>query len=179
MERSSHVGKISSISFVRKINQLEHQPLTSCYLVEWAPDGCLPGLDRLMKGWDMKKLKTKPARWLKVPKFPLHKDTDYLQTLNFFEKGKKSFLVSRGLVLTSNDIGSHPYSHVYESVQAQVKGTLHSFGLGHSKEDVSGAVRGSAKVESYSKFFTGNSYASAVAGVDYKLYTARFEFDFY
>ena len=125
----------------------------------------------------MKKLKMKPARWLKAPKFPLQKDTDYLQTLNFFERGIKSFLVPKGLALTVSDVGSFPYSHVYESVQEQVKGTLHSFGLGY-REEASGAVQGSSKIVSYTKFFTGNSYASAVAGVDYKLFTARFEFDF-
>lgn len=170
---SFHVGKVSAISFSRKKGQLEHQPLTECYLVEWAHDGCAPGLDHLMKGWDMKKLKMKPARWLKDFEFPLNKDEDYLQPLNFFERGKKTFLVPKGLVLTSNDVGSEPYSHVYESVQEQVKGTLHTFGLGY-QEETSGAVYGSAKVESYSKFFTGNSYASAVAGVNYKLFTARF-----
>ena len=50
VERSSYVGKIASITFVRKKGQLEHQPLTDCYLAEWAPDGCVPGLVHFMKG---------------------------------------------------------------------------------------------------------------------------------
>ena len=170
---STGAGKISDITFVRKKGQLRHQPLTECNLVEWAPDGCVPGLNNLMKGWDMKRLQIKAARWLKLDQFPLHRDEHYLENLDPFEKGRKSFLVPKELTLDTVATVSVPYSRIYSGVKEQLQATLRSFGLVY-KEESTGAVQGSAKLESYSSYYSGSSFTSAVAGVNYRIFRARY-----
>ena len=172
--RNSPDGGISDITFAKKKGQLEHQAQIECYLLQWATDGCMPGLSYLMKGWDMKKLKMRSSRWLKDIDFPHYRNEDYLQTLHYFGKESKSFLVPKGLSLENVDTAFNPYSRVYGSVKEQAKGTVSSFGLVY-REEASGAVQGLSKVKSYSQLFAGGSHGSAVAGVNYKLFRARCE----
>ena len=171
---SNVVGGISGIIFGIKRGQLEHQPLTNCLLVEWAADGCVPGLNYLMKAWDMKKLKTASRAWLKEKDFPPVRDEDYLEMLHYFGQERKNFLVPKGLNLQNVEPIFYPYSKVYKSVKDQIENTLVLFGLTYKKEE-SGAFQGMFKLKDYSKLFAGRTRSSAVVGEKYSLFRARFD----
>ncbi|XP_068692210.1 uncharacterized protein [Montipora foliosa] len=174
---SQNVGKLANMKFTRKRNRLFPQPLTDCYFVEWAPDGCLPGLNILMKGWDMKRLKMASPRWLKFEKFPVNRDQRFMETIDIFEYGPKSFLVPRGVSIDTVAIASVPFSQVFKSVKETVKAELQSYGIKY-KEESTETFQGSAKYDSYSKLYSASSYSSAISGMEYKLFQVRFRNSF-
>ena len=174
---SQNVGKLANMKFTRKSNSLFHQPLTDCYFVEWAPDGCLPGLNILMKGWDMKRLKMANPRWLKFEKFPVNRDQRFIETIDIFEYGPKSYLVPRGVSIDTVAIGSVPFSHVFKSVKETIKAELHSYGIKYEEESTK-TFQASAKYDNYTTLYSASSYSSAISGMEYKLFRVRFRNSF-
>ncbi|XP_068695582.1 uncharacterized protein [Montipora foliosa] len=170
---SQNVGKLANMKFARKRNNLFPQPLTDCYFVEWAPDGCLPGLNILMKGWDMKHLKMANPRWLKFEKFPVNRDQRFMETIDIFEDGLKSFVVPRGVSIDTVAIASVPFSQVFKSVKETVKAELQSYGIKYT-----GSFQASAKYDSYSKLYSARSHSSAISGMEYKIFQVRFRNSF-
>ena len=175
---SQYVGKLADISFTRKRNRkLFPQPLTECYFVEWAPDGCLPGLNTLMKGWDMKRLKMTTPRWLKFSKFPVNKDEQYLESIDLIGHGPKTYLVPKGVSIESIATMSVPFSHVFRSVKENVKADLQSYGIKY-KEESTGTFQASGKYERYSSLYSASKFSSAISGVEVKAFRVRFRNSF-
>ncbi|XP_068692206.1 uncharacterized protein [Montipora foliosa] len=174
---SQNVGKLANLKFIRKRNKLFHQPLTDCYFVEWAPDGCLPGLNIVMKGWNMKHLKMANPRWLKFEKFPVNRDQRFMETIDISEYGLKSFLVPRGMSIDTVAIGSVPFSQVFKSVKETVKAELQSYGIKY-KEESTETFQASAKYDRYSKLYSASSYSSAISGMEYRLFQVPFRNSF-
>ena len=175
---SRDVGKLADIRFTRKRNKpLFPQPLTECYFVEWAPDGCLPGLNILMKGWDMKRLKMTTPRWLNFGKFPVNVDRRYLESIDLFGYGPRSYLVPKGVSIESVATMSVPFSHVFKSVKDNIKTELQTYGIKY-KEESTGIFQGSAKYESYSRLYSAGAFSSAISGVEFKVFRVRFRNSF-
>ena len=142
---SRDVGKLANLRFTRKRNKIVPQPLMECYFVEWAPDGCLPGLNILMKGWDMKRLKMTTPRWLNFGKFPVNVDQRYLESIDLFGHGPKSYLVPKGVSIESVETMSVPFSHVFKSVKDNIKTELQTYGIKY-KEKSTGIFQGFSQV---------------------------------
>ena len=174
---SRDVGKLADMRFTRKRNKLFPQPLTECYFVEWAPDGCLPGLNILMKGWDMKRLKMTTPRWLNFGKFPVSIDQRYLESINLFGLGPKSYLVPKGVSIESIVTMSVPFAQVFKGVKENIKTELQSYGIKY-KEESTGIFQASAKYESYSRLYSASTYSSAISGVEFKAFRVRFRNSF-
>ena len=174
---SRDVGKLANMSFTAKRNKIHPQPLTECYFVEWAPDGCLPGLNILMKGWDMKHLKMSTPRWLKFGKFPVSRDQQYLEPIDLFGHGLKSYLIPKGVSIESIVTMSVPFSHVFKSVKENIKTELQSYGIKYKEESIN-IFQASGKYESYSKLYSAGTYSSAIAGVVFKAFRVRFRNSF-
>ena len=174
---SEDVGKLSDIGFTRKRNKHCPQPLLECYFVEWAPDGCLPGLNILMKGWNMKHLKMSTPRWLKFGKFPVNQDQQYLGSIDIIGHGPKTYLIPKGVSIESIETMSVPFSHVFKSVKENIKTVLQSYGIKY-KEESTGIFQGSGKYDSYSKLYSASTYCSAISGVEFKVFRVRFRNSF-
>ena len=176
---SQYVGKLADISFTRKRNNFElfPQPLTECYFVEWAPDGCLPGLNTLMKGWDMKRLKMTTSSWLNFSKFPINKDEQYLKSINIIGHGPKTYLVPKGVSIDSIATVSVPFSHVFKSVEENVKADLQSYGIKY-KEESTGIFQASGKYQTYGRLYSASKFSSAISGVEFKAFRVRFRNSF-
>ena len=174
---SRDVGKLADISFTRKRNNHCPQPLMECYFVEWAPDGCLPGLNILMKGWDMRRLKMSTTPWLKFEKFPVNQDRQYLQSIDIIGQGPKTYLVPKGVSIESIETMSVPFVHVFKSVKENIKSELQSYGIKY-KEESTGIFQGSTKYERYSKLYSASTYSSAISGVELKVFRVRFRNSF-
>ncbi|XP_044175826.1 uncharacterized protein LOC122958821 [Acropora millepora] len=174
---SRDVGKLANLRFTRKRNKIFPQPLTECYFVEWAPDGCLPGLNILMKGWDMKRLKMSTPPWLRFKKFPVNQDKQYLGSIDIIGYGPKTYLIPKGVSIESIETMSNPFSHVFESVKENVKTVLNSYGIKYI-EEATGIFQGSGKYQSYSKMYSASTYSSAISGVEFKAFRVRFRSSF-
>ena len=173
---SRDVGKLADMSFTRKRNKHCPQPLLECYFVEWAPDGCLPGLNILMKGWDMRRLKMSTTPWLKLKKFPVNHDQKYLQSIDIIGQGPKTYLVPKGVSIESIEIMSVPFAHIFKSVKENVKSELQSYGIKY--EESTGIFQGSAGYERYSKLYSTSTHSSAISGVEFKVFRVRFRNSF-
>ena len=174
---SQDVGKLANLRFTRKRKKILPQPLMECYFVEWAPDGCLPGLNILMKGWDMKRLKMTTPRWLNFGKFPVNRDKRYLGSIDMFGQGHKSYVIPKGVSIETIATMSVPFSHVFKSVKENIKAELHSYGIKY-KEESKGTFQGSAKIGSYSRLYSASTFSSAISGVVFKAFRVRFRNSF-
>ena len=174
---SQDVGKLANLRFTRKRNKIVPQPLMECYFVEWAPDGCLPGLNILMKGWDMKRLKMTTPRWLNFGKFPVNRDKRYLGSIDMFGQGRKSYVIPKGVSIDTVATMSVPFSHVFKSVKDNIKTELQTYGIKY-KEESTGIFQGSGKVGSYSKLYSASTFSSAISGVEFKAFRVRFRNSF-
>jgi hypothetical protein len=168
-ESSQQAGPISGIIFARQTGRvLKPQPLIQCHFVEWSTDGCVPGLNHMMFGYDFKSMETAGRPWLKPVEFPGKRDEKYLQTLHILGIGQKNYLVFKEMTLKKVSPIANPFSYLFESVEEQLKTSLKSVGVTYAK----GTFLGSGKYKSLSKYYSKQSYTAAMSGVEYRFFRA-------